>query len=152
MKFGTTLAMCAASALGTAFALNAVTDGAVKRSIINCIEDDYLLDEDFDDFESEDSLIDAQHVHVENDGIVALTSVDCPEGALHDHVMMPINDAINLYQIIEDSVGQIDPENRDDHACFGDKAISFERLYDAIETDLNKIVQATDEEPAKTDE
>ncbi len=152
MKFGTTLAMCAASALGTAFALNAVTDGAVKRSIINCIEDDDLLDEDFDDFESEDSLIDTQHVHVENDSIVALTSVDCPEGALHDHVMMPINDAINIYQIIEDAITQLDPENTSDVACFGDKAISFERLYDAIEDDLTHATQTTDDESAKIDE
>lgn len=150
MKLGTTLFVCAASAIGTALALDHVMDGAVKQTLIDCIKDRDLLDEEFGDFELDDNLTAMRPVHMYNDTIVALTSPDCPEDAPHDHVLMPINDAVNLYQIIKDSIGQLDPENQSDHALFGDKAISFERLYDAIEEDIANCIIDRSQNPNTT--
>ena len=47
-------------------------------------------------------------------------------------VMMPVKDATNLYEMLEDAVGRLS-ESESDIEAFGDKAISFERLYDALE-------------------
>ena len=54
MKLGTTIALCAVSAIGTAIALDKVTEGAV-RDVISDILIDRGLDmaDDFDDFVDE---------------------------------------------------------------------------------------------------
>ena len=54
MKLGTTIALCAVSAIGTAIALDKVTEGAV-RDVISDILIDRGLDmaDDFDDFDDE---------------------------------------------------------------------------------------------------
>ena len=46
--------------------------------------------------------------------------------------MMPIQDATNIYHMLEDAVGRLS-ESASDLEAFGDKAISFERLYDTLE-------------------
>lgn len=51
-------------------------------------------------------------------------------------LMIPGEDAINLYLCIEEAIGKIDLESLSDYKCFGDKAISFERLYDVLEDEI----------------
>ena len=46
-------------------------------------------------------------------------------------VMMPIQDATNIYHMLEDAVIRLS-ESMSDIEAFGDKAISFERLYDTL--------------------
>ena len=139
MKLGTTIALCAVSAIGTAIALDKVTEGAV-RDVISDILIDRGLDmaDDFDDFDDEnfnDENFDDFKFSDEN-------SVDYnPERDIFTIagkdekpfcVMMPIQDATNIYHMLEDAVGRLS-ESASDLEAFGDKAISFERLYDALE-------------------
>ena len=134
MKLGTTIALCAVSAIGTAIALDKVTEGAV-RDVISDILIDRGLDmaDDFDDFD--DEKFDDFKFSDEN-------SVDYnPERDIFTIagkdekpfcVMMPIQDATNIYHMLEDAVGRLS-ESASDLEAFGDKAISFERLYDTLE-------------------
>ena len=57
---------------------------------------------------------------------------------------MPAEDAVNLYQTIEDAITMIDPE-KSDYDLFGDKALSFEKLYDFIESLLDAVSNDVDE-------
>lgn len=132
MKLGTTIALCAVSAIGTAIALDKVTEGAV-RDVISDILIDRGLDmaDDFDDFDDEkfdnfdDGSIDAYNP--ERD-IFTIAGKDEKPFC----VTMPIQDATNIYHMLEDAVGRLS-ESASDLEAFGDKAISFERLYDALE-------------------
>ena len=137
MKLGTTIALCAVSAIGTAIALDKVTEGAV-RDVISDILIDRGLDmaDDFDDFDDEkfndenfdnfdDESIDAYNP--ERD-IFTISGKDEKPFC----VMMPIQDATNIYHMLEDAVIRLS-ESMSDIEAFGDKAISFERLYDALE-------------------
>lgn len=151
MKFGTTLVLCAASALGTAFVLDKVTNGMVRDSLFNRDDDD--LDDDFDDFddnEKDDARLYEVNIEPEDEGIYALTRANTDENAKHDHVFMPIQDALNLYDMIKEAICKIDPDEHSDK-CFGDKAISFERLYDAIEDDITSRDTAEDTECVNND-
>ena len=136
MKFGTTIALCAVSAIGTAIALDKVTEGAV-RDVISDILIDRGLDmaDDFDDFDDEkfndenfdnfdDESIDAYNP--ERD-IFTISGKDEKPFC----VMMPIQDATNIYHMLEDAVIRLS-ESMSDIEAFGDKAISFERLYDTL--------------------
>ena len=136
MKLGTTIALCAVSAIGTAIALDKVTEGAV-RDVISDILIDRGLDmaDDFDDFDDEkfndenfdnfdDESIDAYNP--ERD-IFTISGKDEKPFC----VMMPIQDATNLYHMLEDAVIRLS-ESMSDIEAFGDKAISFERLYDTL--------------------
>ena len=132
MKLGTTIALCAVSAIGTAIALDKVTEGAV-RDVISDILIDRGLDmaDDFDDFDDEkfDDFEDEDHkVYNTERDIFAVTGKDEKPFC----VMMPIQDATNIYHMLEDAVGRLS-ESASDLEAFGDKAISFERLYDALE-------------------
>ena len=136
MKLGTTIALCAVSAIGTAIALDKVTEGAV-RDVISDILIDRGLDmaDDFDDFDDEkfndenfdnfdDESIDAYNP--ERD-IFTISGKDEKPFC----VMMPIQDATNIYHMLEDAVIRLS-ESMSDIEAFGDKAISFERLYDTL--------------------
>ena len=130
MKLGTTIALCAASAIGTAFALDKFTDGAIKDFITDTLIDRGLINDDFDDFDDnfEDFENESRNVYDTERGIFAVTGKDGNPFC----VMMPIQDATNIYQMLEDAVGRLS-ESASDIEAFGDKAISFERLYDALE-------------------
>lgn len=137
MKLGTTIALCAVSAIGTAIALDKVTEGAV-RDVISDILIDRGLDmaDDFDEFDDEkfndenfdnfdDESIDAYNP--ERDIFIIAGKDEKPFC-----VTMPIQDATNIYHMLEDAVGRLS-ESASDLEAFGDKAISFERLHDALE-------------------
>ena len=137
MKFGTTIALCAVSAIGTAIALDKVTEGAVRDVIsdilidrgldmaddFNDFDDEKFNDENFDNFD--DESIDAYNP--ERD-IFTIAGKDEKPFC----VTMPIQDATNIYHMLEDAVGRLS-ESASDLEAFGDKAISFERLHDALE-------------------
>lgn len=58
-------------------------------------------------------------------------------------IEMPIADAVNLYKCIEEAISIINKSGNDtdeitDYNIFGNKAISFEKLYDALEA-MNEI-------------
>ena len=127
MKFFTSLALAAGAAIGTAAVINKVTDGYAKEAVIDKIfgiDDigDSDIGEDLGPIKDFDLLTD------ENG---------------NKHVIMPAEDAINLYECIEDSITKIDPE-KSDYEIFGDKALSFEKLYDCIESLLNTVSNDTD--------
>lgn len=139
MKLGTTIALCAVSAIGTAIALDKVTEGAV-RDVISDILIDRGLDmaDDFDDFDDEkfnDENFDDFKFSDEN-SVDFNSKRDIFTIAGKDEkpfcVMMPIQDATNIYHMLEDAVGRLS-ESASDLEAFGDKAISFERLYDTLE-------------------
>lgn len=137
MKLGTTIALCAVSAIGTAIALDKVTEGAVRDVISDILidrgldmaddfvdfDDEKFNDENFDNFD--DESIDAYNP--ERD-IFTIAGKDEKPFC----VTMPIQDATNIYHMLEDAVGRLS-ESASDLEAFGDKAISFERLYDALE-------------------
>ena len=137
MKFGTTIALCAVSAIGTAIALDKVTEGAV-RDVISDILIDRGLDmaDDFDDFDDE-KFNDENFDNFDDESIDAYNPErDIFTIAGKDEkpfcVTMPIQDATNIYHMLEDAVGRLS-ESASDLEAFGDKAISFERLHDALE-------------------
>ena len=137
MKLGTAIALCAVSAIGTAIALDKVTEGAV-RDVISDILIDRGLDmaDDFDDFDDE-KFNDENFDNFDDESIDAYNPErDIFTIAGKDEkpfcVMMPIQDATNIYHMLEDAVGRLS-ESASDLEAFGDKAISFERLYDALE-------------------
>ena len=130
MKLGTTIALCAASAIGTAFALDKFTNGTIKECITDTLIDRRLIDDDFDDFDDnfEDFENESHKVYDTERDIFTVTGKDGNPFC----VMMPIQDATNIYQMLEDAVGRLS-ESASDIEAFGDKAISFERLYDTLE-------------------
>ena len=137
MKLGTAIALCAVSAIGTAIALDKVTEGAV-RDVISDILIDRGLDmaDDFDDFDDE-KFNDENFDNFDDESIDAYNPErDIFTIAGKDEkpfcVTMPIQDATNIYHMLEDAVGRLS-ESASDLEAFGDKAISFERLYDALE-------------------
>lgn len=137
MKFGTTIALCAVSAIGTAIALDKVTEGAV-RDVISDILIDRGLDmaDDFDDFDDEKfndenfDIFDDESIDAYNPERDIFTIAGKDEKPFC--VTMPIQDATNIYHMLEDAVGRLS-ESASDLEAFGDKAISFERLHDALE-------------------
>ena len=132
MKLGTTIALCAVSAIGTAIALDKATGGVVRSTISDILIDHGLgMKDDLDDFDDEnfDDFEDKDHkVYDTERDIFAVTGKD--ENPFC--IMMPIQDATNIYQMLEDAVSRLS-ESASDIEAFGDKAISFERLYDALE-------------------
>lgn len=137
MKLGTAIALCAVSAIGTAIALDKVTEGAV-RDVISDILIDRGLDmaDDFDDFDDE-KFNDENFDNFDDESIDAYNPErDIFTIAGKDEkpfcVTMPIQDATNIYHMLEDAVGRLS-ESASDLEAFGDKAISFERLHDALE-------------------
>ena len=137
MKLGTTIALCAVSAIGTAIALDKVTEGAV-RDVISDILIDRGLDmaDDFDDFDDE-KFNDENFDNFDDESIDAYNPErDIFTIAGKDEkpfcVTMPIQDATNIYHMLEDAVSRLS-ESASDLEAFGDKAISFERLYDTLE-------------------
>lgn len=128
MKFFTSLALAAGAAIGTAAVINKVTDGYAKEAVVDKIfgiDDigDTDIGEDLGPIKDFDLLTD------ENG---------------NKHVIMPAEDAVNLYQTIEDAITMIDPE-KSDYDLFGDKALSFEKLYDCIESLLDAVSNDVDE-------
>ena len=137
MKLGTTIALCAVSAIGTAIALDKVTEGAVRDAISDILIDRGLdMADDFDDFDDE-KFNDENFDNFDDESIDAYNPErDIFTIAGKDEkpfcVMMPIQDATNIYHMLEDAVGRLS-ESASDLEAFGDKAISFERLHDALE-------------------
>ena len=137
MKLGTTIALCAVSAIGTAIALDKVTEGAV-RDVISDILIDRGLDmaDDFDDFDDE-KFNDENFDNFDDESIDAYNPErDIFTIAGKDEkpfcVTMPIQDATNIYHMLEDAVGRLS-ESASDLEAFGDKATRYERLHDALE-------------------
>lgn len=131
MKFFTTLALAAGAAIGTGIVLDKVTDGYVKEALTDKIHGIDNLGESSLEYEDDLGPINGFDLLTDDNG--------------GKHVIMPLEDAINIYECIEDAIGKIDPEDTSDYKCFGDKAISFERLYDCIENELNSIEDNLDD-------
>ena len=136
MKLLTSIVLAAGAAIGTAAVINKVTDGYAKEAIvdkifgIDDIEDDGI-GEDLGPIKDFDLLTDEYG---------------------NKHVIMPADDAINLYRCIEESIGKIDPNkpvceiyDNTDYEIYGDKALSFEKLYDCIESLLDTVSNDADE-------
>ena len=144
MKLGTTIALCAVSAIGTAIALDKATDGLIRDTISDILIDRGLgMKDDFDDFDDEnfDDFEDGPSCSPDCDGDCHMCEVDGLERTMTvlykgkntpNVVIVPYSDAVNLYEMIEDAVSRLS-ESASDIEAFGDKAISFERLYDALE-------------------
>ena len=132
MKLGTTIALCAVSAISTAIALDKVTEGAVQDVISDILIDRGLdMADDFDDFDDENfDNFDDESIDAYNPERDIFTIAGKDEKPFC--VMMPIQDATNIYHMLEDAVGRLS-ESASDLEAFGDKAISFERLHDALE-------------------
>lgn len=138
MKLGTTILLCAASAIGTAYALDKLTDGEVRDSFSDLLIDHGLGMKDFDD----KNFDDFEDPHESQEFFSACEWSDPtkrvrPLADLFDpetpsKIVMPLEDAENLYQMLEDAVGRLSGDHSDVEA-FGDKAISFERLYNALD-------------------
>ena len=130
MKLGTTIALCAVSAIGTAIALDKVTEGAV-RDVISDILIDRGLDmaDDFDD----DSLnvFSACEIDDTSKKIRPLASLETPDDP--SMILMDIDEADNIYQMLEDAILHLTETESDVDSIFGDKTNSFKRLYDALE-------------------
>ena len=110
MKLGTTIALCAVSAIGTAIALDKATGGVVRSAISDILIDHGLgMKDDFDDFddfddENFDDFEDKDHkVYDTERDIFAVTGKD--ENPFC--IMMPIQDATNIYNMLEDAVGRL---------------------------------------------
>lgn len=125
MKFFTTLAIAAGAAIGTGIVLDKVTDGYVKEALTDKIHGIDDLGDSNLDYEDNMGPVEGFDLLTDDNG--------------KKHVIMPLEDAINIYDCIEDAIGKIDPDTTNDFQCFGHKAISFERLYDCIESELNII-------------
>ncbi len=128
MKFFKSLVLAASAAVGTAFVLNKATDGYVKEAVT----DKLFGVDDIGNPEIEEDLGPIN-------GFDLLTDEEGKK-----HVIMPAEDAVNLYQTIEDAITMIDPE-KSDYDLFGDKALSFEKLYDCIESLLDAVSNDVDE-------
>lgn len=131
MKFFTALTLAAGTAIGTGIILDKVTDGYVKEALTDKIHGIDDLGES--GLEYEDDL-------GPDNGFDLLTDDNGKK-----HVIMPLEDAINIYECIEDAIGKIDPKDQSDYKCFGEKSISFERLYDCIESELSNIEDTLDD-------
>ena len=113
MSFAKSLLLAAGSAIATGLVLDHVTDGYVKEAVIDKINGVDNINNDWEEISIKDF-----DLLTDNDG--------------NKTVIMPAEDAINLYNCIEDAITMIDPE-KSDYEIFGDKALSFEKLYDCIE-------------------
>lgn len=137
MKLGTTIALCAASAVGTAIALNKATGGIVRDIVEDTLINYGIINDDFDDFDDFgdtphctpmcDEDCNACDIGLDKEVMVLFKGHHVP-----NVVVVPYSDAVNLYEMIEDAVDRLS-ESASDIEVFGDKAISFERLYDALE-------------------
>lgn len=128
MKLLTSIVLAAGAAIGTAAVINKVTDGYAKEAIIDKI---FGIDDIEDDGIGEDlGPINGFDLLTDEEG--------------KKHVIMPAEDAVNLYQTIEDAITMIDPK-KSDYDLFGDKALSFEKLYDCIESLLDTVSNDADE-------
>lgn len=145
MKFMNALLLAAGASIGTAAIIDKQTGGSVRNMIDelkNSIEDDF--DDDVDDeVEAEDTSLGftLTAVDVNNNGFDILMN---PE-TLEKSVIMPLNDAINLYQCIEDAIN----DTERDIELYGDKALSFEKLYDLLEDELALLDSPNNEDTLK---
>lgn len=144
MKFVNALLLAAGASIGTAVFIDKHTDGAVH----NMIEDLKLLIED----DIEESVNAPDNVVIDDGGIKVYESVKVNNNGFdiltdpdsgNKSVIMPLNDAINLYRCIEESVD----DDHSDYDRYGDKAISFERLYDLVESELEFLDSLNDDNP-----
>lgn len=142
MKFFTGLAIAAGTALGTATVINYLTDGCsneqIKERIFGTdIDDPDDFPEDFDD----EIKIKKVDIPEDNDQyFLNYHSFQRIQNANGDKLIaMPIKNAIDIYQCIEQAVGELDPDTQSDEKVFGDKALSFECLYDILEEDLKEL-------------
>lgn len=131
MKFFTALTLAAGTAIGTGIILDKVTDGYVKEALTDKIHGIDDLGESGLEYEDDLGPVNGFDLLTDDNG--------------KKHVIMPLEDAINIYECIEDAIGKIDLDDQSDYKCFGDKAISFERLYDCIESELDNIEDNLDD-------
>lgn len=149
MKFMNALLLAAGASIGTAAIIDKRTGGSVRYMIDelkNSIEDDFddeVYDDGDDEVEAEDTSLGftLTAVDVNNNGFDILMN---PE-TLEKSVIMPLNDAINLYQCIEDSIS----DTETDIELYGDKALSFEKLYDLLEDELGLLDSPNNEDTPK---
>lgn len=128
MKFFTGLAIAAGTALGTAAVINYLTDGdsneQIKERIFGMDIDDHI----------DDLCEDGGPLYLNYD---RFQSIENDQG--DKLIVMPVKNAIDLYQCIEQAIGELDPDTQSDEKVFGDKALSFECLYDILEDDLKEL-------------
>lgn len=120
MKLRNSLILAALTGLGTAAAIDHYTNS----------KDSELLDPNKDKVE-----YDYETSYASKNGFKVWVLKDDHTDVNETTLEMPIQDALNLYQCIEDVISiyqGLKKNDATDHEIFGDKAISFERLYDAL--------------------
>lgn len=155
MKFFNALLLAAGASIGTAAIIDKQTGGSVRYMIDDLkhsIEDDFE-----DEVDSENNLNYTTTVNEDSNGINVLTTVKVDNNGFdiltnpqtqEKSVIMPLEDAINLYRCIEDSIG----DDKNDYELYGDKALSFEKLYDLLEDELSFLDSLADTETSETTE
>lgn len=135
MKLGTTIALCAVSAIGTAYALDKMTDGLIRETVSDMMIEHGISmkdSEDFDDFDDDSlTIFSACEIDDTSKKIRPLSSLETPDDP--SMILMDIDDADNLYQMLEDAILHLTETESDVDSIFGDKTNSFKRLYDALE-------------------
>lgn len=151
MSFFKSLLLVGASSVGTAIALDRLTDGAVSENLkeLKNSFDDYIGDnefEDYDDFDESNSEVTIARVGKNDDKEYSdwdlLYDPEDPDNIDKMIVMMPVRDAFNIQQCVEESISKLntDPEHKlRDFDLFGDKALSFEKLYDMLEPMVDEL-------------
>ena len=134
MKLSTTILLCTASAIGTAYALDKMTNGLIRETVSDMMIEHGIGmkdSEDFDDFDDDSlNIFSACEIDDTSKKIRPLASLETPDDP--SMILMDIDEADNIYQMLEDAIGRLS-EAKSDLDAFGDKAISFERLYDALD-------------------
>lgn len=139
MKFMNALLLATGASIGTAAIIDKHTGGSVRYMIDelkNSIEDDFDDDAE-EEVEDEDNSKGFTTVEVNNNGFDILTN----PMTLEKSVIMPLNDAINLYRCIEDSIN----DDERDIELSSDKILSFEKLYDLLGDELSFLDSLNDE-------
>ena len=134
MKLSTTILLCTASAIGTAYALDKMTDGLIRETVSDMMIEHGIgmkNSEDFDDFDDDSlNVFSACEIDDTSKKIRPLASLETPDDP--SMILMDIDEADNIYQMLEDAIGRLS-EAKSDLDAFGHKAISFERHYDALD-------------------
>lgn len=140
MKFGTTIALCAATAIGTAYALDKLTFGEVRESAIDMLRSKGIINDidDKDDIctleEDEDDDDYFKINKFENDldhDIIVFYKNDSDEPSV---VTMPYEDAVNIRDILSNAIDKFSAD-LDDLSSFGVGINSFNRLNEALDLD-----------------
>ena len=135
MKLSTTILLCTASAIGTAYALDKMTDGLIRETVSDMMIEHGISmkdSEDFDDFDDDSlNVFSACEIDDTSKKIRPLASLETPDDP--SMILMDIDEADNIYQMLEDAILHLSETESDVDSIFGDKTNSFKHLYDALE-------------------